>query len=276
MVFCSGGSTMAINSYQPGSRLLIFCFLLSALGVVPAYAEYYFYGVANNEFLDGNDTLWNALCNFPNWDPANAVLRDNWLGYDLDRNDGRDTIYDDIIWYGDNLQDGDVLVFSYSGHGGNNLLEDIPENPGNDEGSAWPYEDDPLCRDPAHFSYWPPYTTLTPPHKNEEYFGYSFEGWGIYDIMTDDRLGDALDGFDASVEIVVISDACFSGGWVGGADDMDNSAAATNSGLYAMLAAPEHGNALGIAGEGEVYYQGLLNEALCSSLDPYNDMTFPE
>ena len=267
---------MAATTGQRTIRLLLFCLLLSAVGVMPACAEYYFYGVACNELLDSNDTLWNALCNFPQYDASNAVLRDDWLGYDLDRNDGRDTIYDDILWYGSNLQDGDVLVFRYSGHGGNSLLEDIPANPGNDEGDAWPYNNDPIHRDSDHLTWDPPYTIIDPPYKNDEYFGYFFDGWGIDDIMTDDRLGDVLDGFDAGVEIVIISDACHSGGWVGGADDMDNSAAATNDGLYAMLAAPEHGFGIGLMGEGETYYQGLLNEALCNSLDPYNNMTFPE
>ncbi len=254
-------------------KSLVVLLVILGLAASAAQAEYYFYSVACNEFQDDNDYLWEALGALSYYDASRAVLRDNWLGYDTDRDDGRDTIYDDLLWYGDNLIDGDVLVFSYWGHGGWTGLGDS----GSDEGSDWPYTNDPLERDHSNYSNNPPFTTVTPPYEDDEFFGYSFAGCGLDDLMTDDRLADCLDYFDPGVEVVVISGACHAGGWVGGTTDMDYSNAATNSGLYAMLGAPEHATGIGLKGPGDDYYQILLNEALCETIAGYQgEMTFPE
>jgi len=255
------------------SKVLALLVFALALCTSAVHADHYFYSVACNELTGDNDRFWDALAPFPLYDSSRSILRDDWYGYDTDRNDGRDTIYDDLLWYGDNLGDGDVLVFSYWGHGGWYGLGDSS----NDEGSDWPYEGDPLERDHNNYTTDPPFITLTPPYEDDEFFGYSFTGSTSDDVMTDDRLADCLDRFDAGVEVVVVSAACHSGGWVGGTDDMDYSEAADNYGLYAMLGAPEHSYGIMLNG-GD--YRSILNEALCETLEdfyaPAPSITFPE
>ena len=90
--------------------------------------------------------------------------------------------------------------------------------------------------------------------------------------MWDDDLRDAFVSFDPDVEVVVITGACHSGGWIGGSYDMDTSAPADNNGLYAILGAPEHGTGIGLGSGGS--FEILLTRALVESLEPY--MTMPD
>ena len=61
---------------------------------------------------------------------------------------------------------------------------------------------------------------------------------------------------------------------MGGAHDMDQSAPATNDGLYAMLGAPEQGLGVGIGLVGEPTAEILLVTALSNTVAPF--LTFPE
>ncbi|MGC9319696.1 MAG: PEP-CTERM sorting domain-containing protein, partial [Armatimonadota bacterium] len=219
-----------------------------------AYADFsYFYGVAGDDFLDDNDTLWAALEPFPNWSSTGAVLRDNWNANDGVRDGSRDSVYDDLLWYADNLAAGDTFLFSYSGHGDTIGHDRSPM----DEGSIGK----PQTNDPA--------PDTSPPYLGDEFFGYSGGS-----SMWDDELTDALQGFDSGVEVIVLSGACNSGGWVAGSHDIDTSTPATNNGLYAVLCAPEHAKGIGLKEEGEDYYELLLTDALASTLEA--DMTMSD
>jgi len=47
-----------------------FTALLIVTAVIPggrAFADYYHYGVAADEFLDDNDRFWSALSRYPEW-----------------------------------------------------------------------------------------------------------------------------------------------------------------------------------------------------------------
>ncbi|MCK4374188.1 MAG: caspase family protein, partial [Candidatus Brocadiae bacterium] len=217
-----------------------FCLLL----LPSALAEYYFYGVADDQFTGDNDTLWAALEPYPEWDASRATLRDNWDADDGVGGDGRDSIYDDLLWYGDNLSSGDFFLFAYAGHGGWYATDTD-----GDEGLI----SRPVLNDPTPSS--------AAPYRWDEYFGYS----GSTYHMRDDHLRDAMAGFDPCVTTVVISGACHAGGWVGGSHDLDTSAPATNNGLYALLGVPEQG--LGIAvGPSGGPYEILLITALSNTI----------
>ncbi len=234
----------------PSARTLCLAALVAAL---PASADYYFYGVADDDFCGDNDTLWTALEPYPEWDASRAVLRDNWNADDNVRGDGRDSLYDDLEWYADNLTGGDVFLFSYWGHGGWNGSDSYYP----DEGStARPQENDPS-------------PTNSAPYQYDEYFGYS----GSTYSMWDDDLTNTLADFDEFVEVIVISGACHSGGWVGGSHDLDTSTPATNDALYAMLAAPEQGTSIGVKESGETYYELLLCTALSNTVSAYMRMS---
>jgi len=229
-------------------RLAILCVALLAVTPPAALADYYYYAVAADDFLDDNDTLWAALEPYPEWHVDNAVLRDNWDADDGDRTDGRDSVYDDLQWYSNNLSDGDVFVFAYMGHGG----WEGGDSYFPDEGSTpQPSENDPT---PAN----------DPPYELDEFFGYT--GSTMY--MWDDDLRETLVDMDPGVEVIVISGACHSGGWIGGSHDLDTSAPALNNGLYAILAAPEQGTSIAVKQFGDDYYEILLTEALSDTIQP--------
>ncbi|MEA3402399.1 MAG: PEP-CTERM sorting domain-containing protein [Armatimonadota bacterium] len=232
---------------------------LALAACTAASADYHFYGVSFGEFLDDNDTLWGAVAPYPEWDPSRCTLRDDFALWDEDRNDGRDSVYDDLLWYGDNLQSGDVLVFSYTYHGG----WDYPDglyNPSDEGSTARPQINDPT-------------PSASAPYAGDEWL--PDPGTGGLTGLLDDELTDALAGFDAGVEVVVISSACHSGGWVGGSHDLDTSAPANNSGLYALLGAPEQATCVAIKeDEQQQYFDVLLTESLVNSLAPF--MTISE
>jgi len=218
-----------------------------------AGADYHFYGVSFGEFLDDNDTLWVALEPYPEWQVSHCTLRDDFSLWDAERDDGRDSVYDDLLWYGDNLQSGDVLVFSYTYHGG----WDFPDglfNPSDEGSTARPQINDPAPDSGA-------------PYAGDEWLPDPNSG-GLSGLL-DDELTDALAGFDAGVEVVIISSACHSGGWVGGSHDLDTSAPASNSGLYVLMGAPEQGTCVAVKeNEQQQYYDVLLTNALAGSLGP--------
>ncbi|MFO8081786.1 MAG: PEP-CTERM sorting domain-containing protein [Armatimonadota bacterium] len=232
----------------PRNTLLIALLLLP---VGAASADHYHYGVAADEFLGDNDRLWSALSRYPEWSSSRNLLRDDLIANDNDRSSG-DSMYDDLTWYADNLQAGDVLMFSYWGHGGWNYTEYGSA----DEGStARPEENDP---DPG----------ADPPYAGDEAFGWT----GHSSTMRDDHLTDIFAAFDPGVTVVVISGACHSGGWVGGSHDIDTSAPATNNGLYALLGAPEQGLGIGV-GVSEDEAELLLATALVETLEAHMTMS---
>ncbi|MGD9497916.1 MAG: PEP-CTERM sorting domain-containing protein [Armatimonadota bacterium] len=223
---------------------------LYLMAAVSACADYHFYSVANDDFRDDNDTLWAALEPYPEWTSSYCTLRDSWDVMDESRTDGRDTLYDDLLWYASNLQSGDVFMFSYFGHGG----WDYPDTYWVDEGStARPRANDPDPDNDPPYDYdeWIP-----PPSGGNSY-------------LLDDQFADALADFDPGVQVIVISAACHAGGWVGGSHDLNSSAPATNSGLYAVLGTPEQGLGIGVKSVGDTYYETLLATALANTVSPY-------
>lgn len=244
----------------PPRKLLFLCILPLLLGASALQADYYYYGVGNNEFWHGSLDLWDALEPLPEWsDPGdehciNSINRKAWDG------GSGDSMMGDLTWYANNLQAGDVFLFSYVGHGGWNLDDDD-----NDEGDT----SRPQAEDPTPGS--------DPPYDYDEYFGYVTDPFDINNQMSDDDFW-VFDNFNEDVEVITISAACHSGGWVGGTNDLDQSTPANNNGLYAMLAAPEHAYSVGYyAGWNPAYgdyYKPLLHEAL--AVTARGNITFPE
>jgi hypothetical protein len=229
------------------SRLLLICFAACLLAAPLAQADYYFYGVASDDFTPDNDTLWAALEPYPEWDASRSTLYD-------DRNvwapAGQESVYSDLQGYANDLVSGDVFLFSYSGHGGWGAVDWSP----GDEGST----PRPTANDPSPSS--------NPPYQYDEWLPSPSGGNGWW--LSDDELTDAFANFDDCVEVVVLSGACHSGGWVGGSHDIDNSVPASNNGLYAILGAPEQGYGIGVGPSGGPY-EILLTTALSNSLDAY-------
>jgi len=235
------------------TRTIVVALAALLLPAVLAQADYYYYGVADDQFLDDNDTLWAALAPYPEWDAPHATLRDNWDADDGVRTDGRDSVYDDLAWYAGNLESGDVFMFSYSGHGGWQASDSYYP----DEGST----PRPLSNDPTPAN--------DPPYEYDEFFGYS----GGTSYMWDDDLTEIFQNFNSGVEVIVLSGACHSGGWVGGSHDINTSVPANNNGLYAILGAPEQGLSVGVRENGEDYYEILLTTALSNSLETHMTMS---
>lgn len=232
--------------------LIVTCVAVCAFSALAVQADYYFYSVGDDQLKYNNDTLWAALEPYPEWDADHAVLRDNWDAWDPDRDDGRDTMYDDLLWYANNLESGDVFMYSYFGHGGWDWPDSL--TPVRDEGNtSRPDANDPT---PAN----------DPPYEGEEFFGYS----GSY-YMFDDDFRDVFANFHSDIQVIVITAACHSGGWVGGDYDLDTSAPATNKGLYAILGAPEHGYGI-MVGVG-YYMEALLTTVLSNTIEPFMTMS---
>ena len=232
-------------------RVLLICFAACLLAAPLAQADYYFYGVASDDFTPDNDTLWAALEPYPEWDASRSTLYDNrnvWAP------DGQDSVYSDLQGYANTLVSGDVFLFSDSGHGGWGAVDFGTV----DEGTT----PRPTANDPSPSSN-PPYQYdewLAPPPGGNDY------------VMFDDDITDAFANFDDCVEVVVLSGACHSGGWVGGSHDIDNSVPASNNGLYAILGAPEQGYGIGV-GPVSGPYEILLTTALSNTLDAYMTMS---
>ena len=209
-------------------------------------ADYFFYGVAEDQFLLDNDMLWDAMNDWPEWSTVTPDLQDDRAGKIIGGE--RDSIYEDLQWYANQVGDGDVFVFAYAGHGG----WGASDANGDDGTTSVPQTNDPA----------PDYD---PPYAGDEFFGKS---GGNY--MYDDDFIAAFENFDPGAEIIVISGACHSGGWVGGASDLNATAPALNRGLFGMFAVPENdlGIALGPVGNTS-YYTILFLRALAATAEPW-------
>ncbi|MBC7288079.1 MAG: caspase family protein [Armatimonadetes bacterium] len=247
----AGGCTGRSNAWHPWGATLwvrLLCGLWTGgllCSQAVAVADYYYYGVACDDFLDDNDILWNALKDFPEWKNVSPDLADNRYGK-IPGGD-RDSIYEDLQWYASKLKDGDVFLFMYAGHGG----WDAPDGNG-DEGSTAR----PTVNDPA-----PP---TSPPYAGDEFFG---RNGGYY--MTDDDFVSAFSSYPSGVEVMLISGACHSGGWVGGSSDLNTSKPASSRGLFAVLDVPEQGLGTGLKYPSDQYYSILLTRALAATAKGY-------
>jgi len=233
---------------RPSLTLAMIALILSACA--GARADHYYYGYAGFEFTIDNDRMWSALAAYPEWDASRATLRDDFPLWDDTRTDVRDCLYDDIRWYGSNLQAGDVLLFSYASHGDWQYLGD--QTPSDEGSTTRPQTNDPSPTNPA-------------PYAGDEWLQDPTSMWNV---LLDDELTDAFTGFDPGVEVIVVSSACHSGGWVGGSHDLNVSDPATNSGLYALLGAPEQGTCVAVAENEGDPAEVLLTTALVNSLEP--------
>ena len=97
-------------------KRLLFCVIIAvALTGSIAQADYYFYGVGNDEFQQNPGTLWSALSMYSQWDDSRCVIRQNWDANDGKRSTGRinprDSMYEDLLWYADNLKSDDLFMF---------------------------------------------------------------------------------------------------------------------------------------------------------------------
>ncbi len=238
------------------ARALWACMVIWLLACGGASADYYYYGYAGFQFTDDNDYMWDALSAYPEWDVSRATLRDDWPLWDQTRTDARDCFYDDIRWYGSNLQSGDVLVVSYASHGEWQFFGDL--DPADEGSTSRPQTNDPS---PANSA----------PYAGDEWMQ---DPTSMFVFLSDDELTDAFAGFNPGVEVVVISAACHSGGWVGGSHDLNASDPAGNSALYALLGAPEQGTCVAVAENEGDPLEVLLTTALTNSLEPY--MTISE
>ena len=146
---CRLGGQQHLNPWEGEALLgreLLASFVLALVLTAPTlHADYYFYGVGNNEAWHASYDLFDALEALPEWtDPGDehCIQRINRIAWD--GGSGNSMMYD-LYWYANNLEAGDVFLFSYGGHGGWNLVDN-----NDDEGdTARPQSNDPT---PANIS----------------------------------------------------------------------------------------------------------------------------
>lgn len=207
-------------------------------------ADYYFYGVGNDEFTQDPGTLWSSLSFYSQWDDSRMTIRQNWDADDLVRDSQRNSMYDDLLWYTQNLTAGDLFMFFYAGHGGWLGMDNYYPDEGN---TPQPEPNDPKPANP-------------PPYEYDEFFGWT----GSTNYMWDDDLKNIFDNFQNGVTTIVISGACHSGGWIGGTNDVDKSKPALSNAFCGIFGAPEHAQGIGV-GSGNSF-EILLTTALANTV----------
>ncbi len=207
-------------------------------------ADYYFYGVGNDEFTQDPGTLWSSLSFYSQWDDSRMTIRQNWDADDLIRDSQRNSMYDDLLWYTQNLTAGDLFMFFYAGHGGWSVMDNYYPDEGN---TPQPEPNDPKPANP-------------PPYEYDEFFGWT----GSTNYMWDDDLKNIFDNFQNGVTTIVISGACHSGGWIGGTNDVDKSKPALSNAFCGIFGAPEHAQGIGV-GSGNSF-EILLTTALANTV----------
>ncbi len=228
------------------AAVVMFALLLS----LPAGADYYYYGVACDDFTYSNDYMWDALDNFPEWSSYTAtVLHDEASGQQ---------IVSGISSFASYVGEDDVLIFHYMAHGGTGLTDSDA-----DDGTVpGPADNDPHPNE---------YRSSGEPdvaYDGEPYVGEEFVGRVEYTYATDDQIAAAFANFElhTSATVLTIYDTCHAGGFVGGSEDMNASAPASNNGLYVMMTVPEQGIGIGISGDYPDYI-GLLTLALAETAE---------
>jgi hypothetical protein len=225
-------------------KLLLYVVVALAVTGSVAQADYYFYGVGNDEFTQDPGTLWSSLSFYSQWDDSRMTIRQNWDADDLVRDSQRNSMYDDLLWYTQNLTAGDLFMFFYAGHGGWVGNDSYYPDEGN---TPRPRPNDPKPANP-------------PPYASDEFFGWS----GSTNYMWDDDLKNIFDNFQVGVTTIIISGACYSGGWIGGTHDVDKSKPALNNAFCGIFGAPEHAQGIGV-GSGNSF-EILLTTALTNTV----------
>jgi len=238
--------------------------MFAVLPGLPAGADYFYYGVACDDFTYSNDYMWDALDDFPEWSaysPVSVTGANSWAS-------GTNVVLHDEAW-GDHITTGlssfagyvgedDVLIFHYMAHGGWG-----GSTTNHDDGSIG----NPASNDP-HPNQYRPGGDPDVAYDTEPYQGDEYIGRMGHTYATDDQIAAAFAGINSSATVITIYDTCHGGGFVGGSNDMNASAPASNSGLYVMMTVPEQGIGIGISGNYPDYV-GLLTLALAETAEGY-------
>jgi len=242
------------------AAVVMFALLLS----LPAGADYYYYGVACDDFTYSNDYMWDALDNFPEWSSYTATTvtgTESWAtGTNIVLHDeaSGQQIVSGISSFASYVGEDDVLIFHYMAHGGTGLTDSDA-----DDGTVpGPADNDP------HPNEYRPSGEPDVAYDGEPYVGEEFVGRVEYTYATDDQIAAAFANFElhTSATVLTIYDTCHAGGFVGGSEDMNASAPASNNGLYVMMTVPEQGIGIGITGDYPDYV-GLLTLALAETAE---------
>ena len=238
--------------------------MLVLLASLPVQADYFYYGVACDDFTYSNDYMWDALDGFPEWSSYTAATvtgADTWTtGTNIVLHDeaSGQQIVSGIASFASYVGEDDVLIFHYMAHGGTGLTDSDA-----DDGTvSGPADNDP------HPNEYRPGGEPDVAYDSEPYAGEEFIGRVGYTYATDDQIAAAFADFElhTSATVLTIYDTCHAGGFVGGSEDMNASAPATNNGLYVMMTVPEQGIGIGISGAYPDYI-GLLTLALVETAE---------
>ncbi len=242
------------------SAVVMFAILLG----LPAGADYYYYGVACDDFTYANDYMWNTLDNFPEWSRyspvsvTGAATWDTGMHVVLHDDAAGSDIVSGISSFANYVGNDDLLIFHYMAHGGTGWTDSD-----SDDGTvSRPADNDP------HPNQYRPSGDPDVAYDSEPYAGEEFLGKVGQTYATDDQIAAAFADFElhASATVLVIYDTCHAGGFVGGSNDINASAPAINNGLYVMMTVPEQGIGIGISGDYPDYV-GLLTLALAETAE---------
>ncbi len=240
------------------AAVVIFALLLS----LPAGADYYYYGVACDDFTYSNDYMWDALDDFPEWSSHTATTvtgADTWAsGTNVILHDeaSGQQIVSGISSFAGYVGEDDVLIFHYMAHGGTGSTDSDAD----DGIVSGPEDNDP------HPNRYRPGGDPDVAYDSEPYAEEEFLGKTGQTYASDDQIAAAFADFElhTSATVLTIYDTCHGGGFVGGSNDMNASAPASNNGLYVMMTVPEQGLGIGITGDYPDYV-GLLTLALAET-----------
>ncbi len=236
--------------------------MFAVLLALPAGADYYYYGVACDDFTYSNDYMWDALDDFPEWSAYSPVSVTGSATWDTgihvvlhDNAPGND-IVSGIASFAGYVGEDDLLIFHYMAHGGTGSTDSDA-----DDGTVpGPADNDP------HPNEYRPDGAPDAAYDSEPYAGEETIGRLAYTYVNDDQIAAAFHDFElhTSATVLTIYDTCHAGGFVGGSNDMNASAPASNNGLYVMMTVPEQGLGIGISGDYPDYV-GLLTLALAET-----------
>jgi len=246
----------------PLSTLFVLTFGLLAIG--PTAADYFYYGVACDDFTYSNDYMWDALDGFPEWSSYTATAVSGAETWATDTNivlhdePSGQQIVSGISSFAGYVGEDDLLIFHYMAHGGTGST-DLDADDGTVPGPA---DNDPHPNK-YRLSGEPDVAYDSEPYAGEETIGKLG-----YTYVSEDQIAAAFADFElhTSATVLTIYDTCHAGGFVGGSEDMNASAPATNNGLYVMMTVPEQGIGIGISGAYPDFI-GLLTLALAETAE---------
>ncbi len=175
-----------MDSVRNGSAkiFLLFFLFLNLVSVAPVYGASWFSGIGNDGYLNDVTGLYNILRKTPGWDD---ISDNHFIGTDL----SGPKITDSISTLASRMLPGDSLFWYYSGHG--SFVSDV--------------DNDESIPGATSLNTW----DETIGHRNDMH------------PLTDDALAAAFQTIsDKNIHIISVLDACYAGGFVGGAGDVNS------------------------------------------------------